>query len=432
MIAKILPIWALFLGIGLITIGNGLQGTLLSLRGIIEGFSTLSIGTIMSSYYGGFFMGSILIPKLVKRVGHIRVFAAFASLASVTILAHSVILQPFIWGVIRFLSGFSFAGLFIVAESWLNDQSENDTRGKILSIYMGVNHGGFFLGQILLNFGNPEGYFLFILISILLSLSLVPILLTASPAPSFGDPEHINLNKLYNISPTGVVGAAVVGLTHGSLWGMGPVFVQKLNFGTQYISIYMGALILGGFILQWPIGFLSDKFDRRFVLNIVLWSSCALSLLCAFLPPTGDLVLLIGAFLLGGALLPLYSLCIAHTNDHLSRNQMVSASSTMVLVYGGGAFMGPAIASIWMVFTGPFGLFFHLCVVQFCLGIFFFYRIQKSPPVSLEQQEPLTLIPPRTSPVVACLTSEEVKDETDANFNYDNVDNQSPQKGTLN
>ncbi len=419
MIAYFFSIWSLFFGILLITIANGLQGTLLSVRGVMEGFSTESVGAIMSAYYGGFFLGSLQIPKLVRNVGHVRVFAALASLASVTILAHSVILNPLIWGTIRFASGFSFAGLYIVAESWLNDQSENATRGKFLSIYMAINHGGFFLGQLFLNLGHPQNHFLFILISILLSFSLIPILITVSPTPSFEDPDPINVKKLYNISPLGMVGVAGVGVAHGSIWGMGSVFAQGIGFDIQSISIFMGVLILGGFIFQWPVGILSDRYDRRAALNILMWLAGGSSLLCALIPQSQTQLILLGAFLLGGLTLPLYSLCIAHTNDHLVRNQMVSASSAMVLVYGGGAFFGPMLASVWMNLLGPFGLFFHLFTIHFLLGVFVLYRIRKRAPVPLEEQEPFTPIPPGTSPVVAVLTPGDTSDESANNSEKD-------------
>lgn len=283
MISSITSIWALFLGIALITIGHGLQGTLLGVRGVLEGFSTGNMGIIMSCYYGGFLLGSLYIPRLVQRVGHIRVFAAFASLASVTILAHSIILDPFVWGLIRIASGFSFAGLFVVAESWLNDQCTRENRGRMLSIYMGINHGGFLAGQVLLNLAAPEEFTLFILISILLSLALVPILITASPAPSFDSPTPVSVRELYRISPTGMMGAVLVGIAHGAVWGMGPVFAHNIGLDVSGVSLFMGAAILGGFLFQWPIGNWSDTLDRRSVLHTVTWLSVAAAGACVIL-----------------------------------------------------------------------------------------------------------------------------------------------------
>lgn len=403
MITQALTLSALFFGIALITIGNGLQGTLLGVRGAMEGFSIGTLGFIMSSYYGGFLLGSLYVQKLIPKVGHIRAFVAFASLASIAILLHSVILDPIFWGFIRVVSGFSFAGLFVVIESWLNDQSSNENRGKILSIYMAINHGGFLIGQLLLNLAHPEGFSHFILISILLSFALIPISITVSPFPCIETLKPIGIKELYKISPTGLVCGAGVGISHGAVWGLGPVFAQKLGFDIQGISLFMGAVILGGFFFQWPIGILSDRYDRRTVLCNVVWLGALFSFFASLISPTQLYYFLIAVLIFGGVSLPIYSLCIAHVNDHLNRNQMVAAGSTMVLVYGAGAFLGPLIASIWMEVIGPLGFFYHLTFVHIILGIFILLRIKRSSPVPLEKQEAFIPIPPRTSPVVAIL-----------------------------
>ena len=242
MLRKILPIWALFIGIAMITLGNGLQGTLLGVRASIEGFPTTTTGLVMSCYYAGFLLGSIYTPRFVMKVGHIRVFAALASLASAAVLIHSLFLDPLIWGLARLVAGTSFAGMFVVAESWLNGQSTNEIRGKILSIYMIIQYGGFIGGQFLLNLSSPEGYSLFILISIMLSFALVPILITAVPAPVFEEPEHVGLRDLWKISPLGVFAGMNVGIAHGAIWGMGAVFAQNSGRTVTETSIFMATI----------------------------------------------------------------------------------------------------------------------------------------------------------------------------------------------
>ena len=216
--------WALFLGMGLLMLGNGLQASLLGIRAGAEGFGTGATGLVMTCYYLGFLAGSILTPKVVKNVGHVRVFSALASLASVAALVHSVFLDPFTWGAMRFVTGFAYAGLYVVAESWLNDRATNETRGSLLSVYMVVLFGGLAGGQLLLNVADPGGFLLFVLASVLVSLALVPISLTAGPAPEFDAPTPVGLLELYRVSPLGVAGAMGTGLAHGVLFGMGAVY----------------------------------------------------------------------------------------------------------------------------------------------------------------------------------------------------------------
>ncbi|QPJ61015.1 MAG: MFS transporter [Candidatus Nitronauta litoralis] len=403
MITQLYTLWALFFGIALITIGNGLQGTILGVRGTMEGFSVGTLGFIMSSYYLGFLLGSFYVQKLILKVGHIRVFAAFASVASISILGHSLIFDPLSWGLFRLISGFSFAGIFVVAESWLNDQSQNEDRGKILSIYMAINHGGFLIGQLFLNLAHPGGFTHFILISILLSFALIPILVTASPFPSFNSYQPMSVSELYHNSPTALVGGICVGVAHGCVWGLGPVYAFKSGFDVYGVSIFMGVFLLGGFIFQWPIGMLSDKFDRRSVLFRVVWSAAIFALACSFFSETNSDLLLFLMFVFGGLSLPLYSLCIAHANDKLDRSQMVSGSSTMVLMYGCGALFGPLLGSLSMELFGRIGFFYQLTFVHIILGIFVFARIKKSAPVPLVEQEEFIPVPSTTSPMVSNL-----------------------------
>jgi MFS family permease len=411
MLNTLISIWALFAGIGLITMGSGLQGTLIGVRAGIEGFSILATGVVMSCYYGGFFLGSKLAPKLVSRVGHIRAFAAFTSLASATVLLHAVFLTPVIWGMIRVVTGFAYAGLFVVAESWLNDFSTNRIRGRLLSTYMAVQHGGFFCGQFFLSLGNPEGFNLFVLISVLLSVALIPILTTVTPAPPFEFYTPVHIRKLYEISPLGVFGAMGAGMGQGAFWGLGAVYAQKTGFSLLEISMFMASIILGGFVWQWPIGWLSDKFDRRKVLHGVSLAGAAMALICVVVSFYFKALLLIFTFCLGGLTLPLYPLILAHTNDHLSRPQMVGASSAMVMVYGFGAFLGPLTAAGIMRISGTEGYFYSQALFYAVIGGFAWYRMRQSAPVPLEEQGNFIQVPPRPSPVISVLTQPDAKPE---------------------
>lgn len=399
MLANILPIWALFIGIGMITLGNGLQGTLLGVRASMEGFPTTVTGLVMSCYYAGFLLGSVYAPKIVVKVGHIRVFAAFASMASAAVLIHSLFPQPLVWAMARLVAGASFAGMFVVAESWLNGQSSNEIRGKILSIYMTVQYAGFIGGQFLLNLASPKGYSLFILISVLLSLALVPILITSVNAPVFEEPEHVGMKDLWNVSPLGVFTGINVGIAHGAIWGMGAVFAQNVGKTVTETSIFMATFVLGGFLFQWPLGILSDKVDRKKVIAVTSGVAVLIAILCVF--SVFDLSLLI--FIFGGISLPLYSMALAYTNDHLSQDQMVAASSSMVLIYGIGALLGPMLSSVFMSVLGSWGFFLIQILAHAAVGLFAWVYIKREPELRHADHSTFVTVPFRSSPMAAAL-----------------------------
>ena len=413
MTSAISAAWALLLGIALIMLGNGLQGTLLGLRATLEGFSTGVTGLVMTGYFAGFLLGSTLAPKIVGRVGHIRVFAALASLASASALVHAVFIDPWLWGAMRLVTGFAYAGLYVVAESWLNDRATNETRGQILSVYMIVMLGGMAFGQLLLNVADPGGFELFVLISVLVSVALVPISLTAAPAPSFDAPSPVGLRQLYRTSPLGVLGIGGAGLAQGMIFGMGAVYARAAGLSVAETSLFMGLILAGGVVLQWPIGWLSDIMDRRRVITGVTFVAAALAVVAAAFPDMPRSGLLVVACLFGGMNLPMYSLCGAHTNDYLAPAQMVGASSALVLVSGVGATFGPMIAATAIGKLGPGGFFWMLAAVHVMIGLFALYRMVRRSALPLDEQGAFVAMPPRASPMAAALNPEAPEDAED-------------------
>ena len=387
MITVLTKTWALFFGFALISLAHGLQGTLIGVRAVVEGFSFISTGFIVAGYYVGYLTGSIVIPIFLKRVGHIRVFAALASLASIAILLHSVFIEPYMWFFIRILTGISLAGIFVIMESWLNDKSTNETRGQILSIYMIITFAFLGMGQFLLNLSDPAKVDLFILVSILLSFALLPILLSVSEAPNIANPKKFSLKRLFVISPLGFVGAFFTGLAHSAILGYGAVFAAAKGFGIFEISIFMVIVTSFGALFQWPIGYISDKIDRRIILIAVTLIASALSL---FIVASSYISLIIFFLLLAiyaGMSLPMYSLTVAHTNDFLQQDEIIGASSAFAILVGLGAICGPITASFFMNIIGPDGFFVYLFVVHGLLGLFGLYRMAKrSKPADLESQ----------------------------------------------
>ena len=369
--------WALFFGFGIICLGHGLQGTLIGVRSVLEEFSYVSTGLVVAGYYVGFLIGSILIPFMLGRVGHIRVFAALASLASIAILLHSVFIDPYSWFLIRILTGVSLSGIYVIMESWLNDKSTNQTRGKVLSIYMIITFVFVGIGQLLLNLSDPAKVDLFILVSVLLSLALLPILLTKTEQPDISNPKSFTIKELYIITPLGFVGAILTGLAHSAVFGYGAVFASSRGLSILEVSIFMIIITSFGALSQWPIGFLSDKIDRRIIL---IGATFIASGLCIFIVASSYISLILFFILVAiysSMCLPMYSLVVAHTNDFLQPNEIVAASSTVAKLVGLGSILGPILASNTMSLMGSNGFFVYLFIIHGILGLFGLYRMAK-------------------------------------------------------
>ncbi|MGO1119929.1 MFS transporter [Rhodovibrionaceae bacterium A322] len=354
--------WPLFMGMIFLMVSNGLLATLLSLRAESLGFSPASIGLMQSAYPVGSLLGCLISPVMIMRVGHIRIFAAFASIASATALVHLVTGDPWSWGAMRLLTGFCFSGLYIVAESWLNGSATNKSRASLLSVYFIIQTGGIMLGQALLNVSSPEGILLFIIASILISFSLVPMLVSTSATPPYEPPERISPLELFRLSPMALTGSFLNGISQTGLYVVLALYGSAIGLSTGAIGGLVGFMTLGGMVFQLPLAKLSDRIDRRLV---IVGAPSLVIPLCFYLAqledPTGNIFLLYGLIaLLGGLTLPLYSICMAHMNDHLKASQMVAASGTLVLILAAGMTLGPALGAQAIALYGPSGLFYLL------------------------------------------------------------------------
>ncbi len=398
----ILPIWSLLFGIAIITMASGLQGSLIGIRASLEEFDTTATGLIMSGYYVGFIIGSILVPVWVKSVGHIRVFAAVASLASITILMQSVVVDPWFWALMRTGTGLCYAGLFIVTESWLSDISSNETRGRLFSFYMTILWGGSILSQMLLNIASPSGYDLFILTSVLISFALVPLLLVRTPSPTIATPEKLNMAILIKTVPLGVTGVTLSGVVTGAVLSLSAVYAQSIGMNIGEISFFIGASYVGGMLLQWPIGRLSDIQDRRVTIMLV----AIIGSVTAFIVPLGMYIenqnlMLFGMFLIGAFSFPMYSLSASHVNDLLRPEQILSASSGLILLNGIGGAIGPIIAALAMDFIDINALYWFVAFVNISIGFVAVYCINYQAPMIIEDQGDQVPVALSVGPVVA-------------------------------
>lgn len=368
--------WPLLTGVMLMMVGNGVQGSLLGIRGAIEGFSTFQMSVVMSAYFLGFLGGSRLAPEMIRRVGHVRVFAALGSLISAVLVLYPVIPDVTAWTVMRVLIGFCFSGVYVTAESWLNNTATNDTRGQALSAYMIVQMIGIIASQALLNAGDPSGFLLFIIPSVLVSLAFTPILLSATPAPVFDTTRPLAFAALWRISPLGCVGMFLTGGIYSAMFGMAAVWGTMVYLSVAQISIFIGAMYVGGLVLQYPVGWISDRMDRR-QLILGLAALGAVLMIFAAVADLGFVVLVAISLALGGLVNPLYSLLIAYTNDFLSREDMAAASAGMIFINGLGAIAGPLVTGWMMETVGPGGFFLYIGVLMALMAIYAGWRMTR-------------------------------------------------------
>jgi len=344
--------WALLFGMFLLMLGNGMQGTVLGVRGGIEAFSADTMGFVMAGYFAGFLGGALVTPWLVRRVGHVRVFAALGSLISAAFVIYPTVVDPIAWTAMRIIVGFCYAGVYVVAESWLNDSATNETRGRVLSTYVIVMMLGIIAAQGLVNIADPAGYDLFVIMAVAVSLSFLPMLLSAGPTPAFSTSRRMSFGALFRASPLGFVGSFLLGAVFACQFGMSAVFATSIGLSTTQVSVFVGAIFAGGLVLQYPVGWFSDRMDRRHLIAIVAGIG---AVGCIIGLPFGGTfeALVLSAFLLGGTANPTYSLVIAHTNDFLAHEDMASASGALILLNGVGAAGTPILVGYLMELLGP-------------------------------------------------------------------------------
>lgn len=411
--------WALLLGMGLLMVGNGLQGTLLGVRGEIEGFSTLEMSFVMSAYFVGFLGGSRLAPEMIRRVGHVRVFAALASFISAVMIMYPMLTDPIAWSLGRVLIGFCFSGVYVTAESWLNNAANNENRGQALSLYMMVQMTGVVSAQALLLVGDPAGYETFVIASILVSVSFAPILLSISPTPAFDTTKPMTLRKLFDTSPLGCVGMFLLGGIFSAQFGMSAVYGAQVGLSLVEISIFVAVFYIGAVVLQYPLGWMSDKMDRRLLIMSVAAIGGVGALIGVILGVTFTM-LLVSAFIIGGMTSPLYSLLIAYTNDYLEYDDMSAASGGLVFINGLGAVTGPIITG-WLMgagVIGPSGFFMFIAALMFVMAAYAAYRMTQRVYAPVDETGTIAPIYPTSSPVALEVAQEVVieaaQDEQDA------------------
>ena len=368
--------WALFLGMFLLMIGNGLQGTLLGLRGDIEGFSTFQMSIIMAAYFAGFLFSSRLVPRLIRSVGHVRVFAALGSMISAVLILYPALTDPIAWTIGRLIFGFCICGVYITAESWLNDASTNEMRGKSLSVYMIVQMAGIVVAQYIILLGDVSGFILFIIPSVLVSISFAPILLSVGKAPEFELTKPLPIRQLIDASPLACTGMFLLGGVFSAQFGMLAVYGAQAGLTVAQVSVLVSATYISALFLQYPIGWLSDRMDRR-VLIVIAAAVGGVGALLAFVVPGIYVLTLVSTVIVGGMSNPLYALLIAYANDHLDRADMAAASGGFLFINGVGAIAGPILVGVIMDGFGVHAYWLFVAVLMMAIAVYGLWRMTR-------------------------------------------------------
>lgn len=387
MIQAITAVASLLIGTAILLTGQGLQGVLMPVRATLEDFSMVAVGLIGTTYFLGFTFGCLRGPTLIRRAGHVRVFAAMTALASASPLLLGLWINLWSWAVLRLVTGFCFAVLYIVIESWLNERSNNTNRGRIFSAYTLINMTVLAVGQQMMLLDDPLKLNLFAVTSVLVSLAAVPVLMSRSESPRQIEDAKLDLAKVFRISPVGLLGSLASGLANGAFWALAPVFVVATSGDVSAAAWFMTAVVLGGATGQYPLGWLSDRVDRRRVLVVIaILAALAGLAIWAVTVHMPTIVLVASGFIWGSMAYPVYSIAAAHANDRTDPDSYVITSSGLLLAYGIGAICGPMIASATMTGVGAGGLYLYTAVIHAGLALFVGYRGRQRKQVDPENQ----------------------------------------------
>lgn len=386
MLHIIVSILSLLLASAILLFGVGLQGTLIALRAGVEGFPVDVTGIVMAAYFIGYAIGTRICPYLIRQFGHIRTYAILATIASAVAVAYPLMPTPFAWFVLRVITGISIVGLFIVIESWLNEIAPSESRGRFFAVYMLITLLAMALGQFMILAGDVRSFDLFAITTILISLALVPVAMTRVRQPEPVESVPLHLPALYRNSPMGVVGTLVAGLINGAFWGLSPVFASSMGLNELHIALFISLTVIGGALLQWPVGLLSDRLDRRTVLTGATLLGSLVAIAMFFLAALNEAILLAGGFLFGAFSFSLYSLSVSHVNDRLETGQTLEAARGLLQLYGIGAAIGPILAGYTMKLFTPSALLLFFAFWMLLLGLFSLYRMRINEPPPVEEQ----------------------------------------------
>ena len=412
MLRTIISIYSLLIAVAILLLGSGFLGTVVALRAGVEAFPTAVIGLVMAGFFLGYVAGSYLCPHIVRTFGHIRSFSAFAAIGCASVILHGLWIDPLVWIGLRIVTGMCMLGMYLVIESWLSGLSTNRTRGTLFALYMTINLLALGAGQFLILVYGVTEVAPFALSALFFALALVPIALTRMPQPTPVVAARLGLGQLYATSPLGATGALVSGLVSGAFWGMGPVFALEAGFSEAGIALFMSGVIFGGALLQWPLGHLSDNHDRRMVMlgvSVAGGLAAAAVFLLVQLHPN---ISFLAAILFGGCAFSIYSLSVAHANDHADVEHVLETSRGLLLLSGIGASIGPMLAGLLMGWAGAGSLMAYFALLLALLAAFTWFRRKVGAHIHTDEQADFVMMA-RTSPEVLELDPRSEADASD-------------------
>lgn len=390
----------LLAAIAFLEIGSGLLGVLIPYRAQGAGFSVDVIGSLGSAYYIGFVLGCVFVPKVVMRFGHIRTFTGLSALATMGILLNGLLVSEPGWFVLRALVGYCFAGLYLSIESWLNADSGDQVRGRVLAAYVIVSWFGVILGKFLFGWSNLAAFAPFAIVAAAVCVSTVLVAFTPTPQPFPPPGGRLRVGRIYRRAPIGLVGCVLVGAANGSFWSLSPIFIASREHTPMGVGIFIAAAVFGGAVSQWPLGWVSDRVDRRLVILAASLSASMFAAYLALLRPAGEIGLVALAFGFGASALPLYSLCVAHANDRVSSDEFVEVSGELLMAFGIGASASPAVAAFLMGHLSTAGLFYFTGAAHLVLAIYVASRIVRKSPAPEEEKTQYVAVPKSTQAAV--------------------------------
>ncbi|MBB3149390.1 MFS family permease [Phyllobacterium trifolii] len=387
MFRSFIQVFALLCGTSFLVMASGLHGLLLPLRGGAEGFSTTSLGLLGTAWAGGFIASCLLAPRLVRRVGHVRAFSAFASIAAIVALLTGILVDSTAWIVLRALTGFAMAGSYMVIESWLNERATNANRGQIFGLYMVVNFGSITVGQMMIGFGDVHTGTFFMMSGILFCLALIPTAISTASSPKPLTEVQLDLKALYRNSPVAFLGCILIGIANGAFGTLGAVYGAATGISTTEIALMMSASVMGGALMQIPVGRMSDRTDRRYVLAIVGGAAAAIGLLIFLIAPHHAYAILAMTAIYGGLAYTLYPVAVAHANDFSDQQSFVKVTSGLLLLYGFGTMIGPILGAWAMESVAPEGLFAITALAHISIMAHAIIRSRMRAPVPIELRD---------------------------------------------
>lgn len=393
MFATYRPIFSLLRGTAFLLAASGLHGLLLPLRGQAEGFSTASLGLLGTAWAGGFIAGCFVAPRLVGRVGHVRAFGAFAAFGAIIALLTGLWIDEYVWIVLRAGTGFTMAGAFMIIESWLNERATNENRGTVFGLYMMVTYASIMGGQMIVAFADVTTASLFMVAGIFFCASLIPTAVSSAATPKPLADVKLDLRGLYANSPVSAVGCMLVGVANGTWGTLGAVYGARVGISTAEIALMMSLVVIAGAVAQMPVGRISDRTDRRYVLSAAAFGSALFAVAVFVIAPRSGAAILAMTAAYGALAYTLYSIAVAHANDHAAPEDFVKVSGGLLLLYGFGTMIGPIVGAFLMERMRPESLFLATAVAHFLLGAYALMRVRARAPVPIEDREAFKTLP---------------------------------------